>query len=444
MAPSYPLIGRAADAVLFRHSGGVVTAAGFLAAAEDLAARLPPGAPVIDLCRDRAAFAVAFAAALLADSVSLLAGERSPERLRSLAEAHPGAVTLSEDATPPGPMPHRRVCPDWSGTPVGPMRWLPAERLAAIVFTSGSTGEPVAHCKRWGALAVRSMAAAAQFGLDPWRPAEVLATVPPQHMYGFETSVLLPLHAPAASWSGAAFYPDDVRMALAALPAPVLLVTTPLQLRALLDAPVTAGGDGPAGVISATAPLDPALAARAEEHWGCWVQEIFGATEVGSIASRRTTAEQAWTLYPGLELAEEEQGATVAGPFAPPTPLADRVALLPRRRFHLLGRSSDLVKLGGRRASLSGLTRILAAIPGVEDGVFLAPDDLEARPSARLMVLAVAPRRSAEEILAELRPRVDPVFLPRRVQLVAALPRNELGKLPRAALLALATGARDG
>jgi acyl-coenzyme A synthetase/AMP-(fatty) acid ligase len=32
---------------------------------------------------------------------------------------------------------------------------------------------------------------------------------------------------------------------------------------------------------------------------------------------------------------------------------------------------------------------------------------------------------------------VDPVFLPRPLRLVDALPRNETGKLPRAALLRL-------
>jgi acyl-coenzyme A synthetase/AMP-(fatty) acid ligase len=41
------------------------------------------------------------------------------------------------------------------------------------------------------------------------------------------------------------------------------------------------------------------------------------------------------------------------------------------------------------------------------------------------------------QILDYLRDFVDPVFLPRRIHHVAALPRNETGKLSRAALLAL-------
>ena len=47
---------------------------------------------------------------------------------------------------------------------------LPTDRLVAIVFTSGSTGEPVGSRKTWGELAARSAAAASRFGCCPARP----------------------------------------------------------------------------------------------------------------------------------------------------------------------------------------------------------------------------------------------------------------------------------
>jgi len=55
----------------------------------------------------------------------------------------------------------------------------------------------------------------------------------------------------------------------------------------------------------------------------------------------------------------------------------------------------------------------------------------------RIAALAVAPSLSEAQILAALRYSVDPVFLPRPLKRVAALPRNETGKLPRDALEAL-------
>jgi acyl-coenzyme A synthetase/AMP-(fatty) acid ligase len=55
----------------------------------------------------------------------------------------------------------------------------------------------------------------------------------------------------------------------------------------------------------------------------------------------------------------------------------------------------------------------------------------------RIAALAVAPSLDEHAILDALRRAIDPVFLPRPLVRVAALPRNETGKLPRAALLAV-------
>jgi len=430
-----PLVGRALDAILFYRQDQPVTAAVFLHDAHRLADTLPDAGHMVNLCRDRYAFAVAFAAALLRRQVCLLTGNQSPAGLSALADGFPGAYAAT-DAPSCGPLPVCPVNPDGL-QPLGrqPVPAIPAGQLAAIVFTSGSTGAPVPHAKRWGALASRSHAAAAQFALSDARPSAIVGTVPPHHMYGFELTVLLPLHAPAASWCGPAFFPGDVQAALAAVPAPRVLVTTPLQIRALLHA-----GDAPPPIeatISATAPLETALAAEAEARWQAPTLEIFGATEVGSIASRRTLDGDAWTAYPGVHVHQDAGETLVSAPWADPTELADQIEPLDAGRFRLLGRRSDLVKLGGRRASLSGLNRILTELDGVADGAFLVPDDLDQRATARLTAVVVAPRRSPASILAELRGRVDPLFLPRRVICVEALPRNELGKLPRQALLAL-------
>jgi len=434
------LVDRPAGAVLFRGSGADVTASMFLACAHALAASLPDGAYVVDLCRDRCAFAVVLVAAALRQRPALLTGDRTEASLATLARRYPGCILATDDPgefaasglplLPVPPRPPSGLDVTAAGSPN-----VPADQLAAIVFTSGSTGVPAAHPKTWGALARRSQAAGVQFGLDPDDPACVLGTVPPQHMYGFETTVLLPLHAPASSWCGPAFFPQDIGDGLATMPAPRILVTTPLQMRGLLGADLKL----PAlhAIISATAPLDDALARAAEAAWSAPVLEIFGATEVGSIASRRTVEGDIWRLYPGVLLADASGEAVVSGPWAPDTPLADEVELLGDTRFRLLGRRTDIVKLGGHRASLTRLNQVLAGVAGVQDGVFVVPDDLDSRSNARLLAVVVAPGRDAAGILADLRAGLNPLFVPRRVVLVAALPRNELGKLPREALLAL-------
>jgi acyl-coenzyme A synthetase/AMP-(fatty) acid ligase len=437
-AATIPLVGRDQDALLFRNAEQGLTAARFLRDVHRAAADLPPARHLLNLCQDRYAFTVTVAAAALRGQVCLLSSDRSTASLLELQARFEAVVAVSEAASPAAPFPHHTLplhCDPVAGAIANPA--LPADHLIAIVFTSGSTGTPVGYRKTWGALTDRSRDAGSRFEMAEAAPAGLVGTVPPQHMYGFETTVLLPLHAMAASWSGPAFYPVDIRTALLAMPAPRMLVTTPLQIRALLDS----GIELPplAAVISATAPLDVAIAARAQQHWGAPVLEIFGATEVGSIASRRTTDGPTWTLYRQVRL-EGGPGSghvRVNAPHTDPHPLADRVERVSDTGFNLVGRATDMVKLGGRRASLAGLNALLASVPGVQDGVFVAPDDLDIRPNARLQAFVVAPETAPETILAELRKRIEPVFLPRRVIRVASLPRNEAGKLPRAALLDL-------
>src|SRR5690606_9534504 len=268
--------------------------------------------------------------------------------------------------------------------------------------------------------------------------AHVVATVPPQHMYGMEMSVLLPLVGGVAVHEARPFFPVDIAAALAAAPLPPLLVTTPVHLRALVESGVAL--PPLAGIVVSTAPLPPALARAAEAAYGCEVRELFGSTETCILARRRTASEEAWTLLPGVELQPKPDGTLVhAAHLGMPVALADIVELLPGGRFRLRGRQSDLLEIAGKRASLGDLAHRLLAIPGVVDAARVQPDP-DAGGVRRRAAAVVAPGLDEAAVRAALRCAIDPVFLPRRLRLVPALPRNETGKLPRGALLALLTG----
>ena len=120
--------------------------------------------------------------------------------------------------------------------------------------------------------------------------------------------------------------------------------------------------------------------------------------------------------------------------------LADLVEVLADGRFHLRGRNADLLEIAGKRASLGDMTRKLLAIPGVRDGVVFQLDAAGPDGVRRIAALAVAPELGERAILAALRTCIDPVFLPRPLKRVACLPRNDTGKLPRQALVALLQG----
>ncbi len=441
-AARLPLLHRAPEDELYRTRSERVRAGQFLAAARALATRLPEAPYVVNLCRNRLYVAVGFAAALLRGQVSILAGDPTEQGLMALARRYPQAYVLAEAPDPRVALPVHIVSfePErWQGDDPPPL--LAADQLAALVLTSGSTGEPVPHAKNWGSLVARTVTAAERFRFEPAAPAGIVGTVPSQHMYGLESTLLLPWHAPAASFCGAAFYPSDIVAALQTMREPRWLVTTPFQLRALLASGASLAPL--AGIISATAPLSADQADTAERRWQTKVFEIFGATEVGAIATRRTTAGEEWQTYSGITLAPEEGGVRVFAEGAPPGRLTDAIALVNPTRFRLLGRREDLIKRAGKRASLAGLTQALMEIEGVEDGVFVAPENLDSEPTARLTAYVVAPTRSVAEIRAALSQKIEPAFLPRRIIKLERLPRNTTGKLPRQELLALSARFGD-
>ena len=173
------------------------------------------------------------------------------------------------------------------------------------------------------------------------------------------------------------------------------------------------------------------MAEAAERRWATEVQRDLRRDRDRLDRQPAHPAGPEWTPYPSVRLQSAGDALLVRADGAADTVLDDSVELLPGGRFRLLGRRSDVVKLGGRRASLAGLNRELAAVAGVEDGVFVPPDADDHRAGARMTALVVAPDATPQSILAALRGRIDPLFLPRRIVLVDRLPRNELGKLTR-------------
>lgn len=410
----------------------------FLREVRALAEWLPAGSHCLNLCEDRYRFILTLCAALQRGQPTLLPPSRAPSVILEMLERYPEAHCVGDDGV--GGCPLERLPPRYTELPATFEAWqgpiecplLPAEALAVIGFTSGSSGPPKAQPKTWGSFCRSSAFNAALLREIAGEGAQILATVPAQHMYGMETSVLLPLLGGFPIHPARPFFPADILHALQQLRAPRVLVTTPVHLRALLESGLALPPI--AAIISATAPLPPELAQAAEAACGGRVLELYGSTETCVIAHRRTAVEDCWSTYPGVRLQPRPDGALVEADWLPsPVLLQDLIELQPEGRFRLAGRASDLLEIAGKRASLGELTRRLLAVPGVRDGVVFVPDG--EGPVQRVAALAVAPGLDEAAVLAALREVLDPVYLPRPLRCVAELPRNATGKLPRAALL---------
>jgi len=280
---------------------------------------------------------------------------------------------------------------------------------------------------------------AAQLAPLQQRSCAILGTVPPQHMYGFESTVLVALQSNNAFSAERPFYPADVSACLSSAPRPRALVTTPVHLRALLAADLELP---PLDlIVSATAPLARELARQAEEKFRAPLLEIYGSTETGQIAMRRTSESTAFRLWRGVRLrADNGQVYAHGGHVEQMTPMCDVLEITGEDEFTLHGRTADLVNVAGKRSSFGYLNSQLNAIPGVVDGAFFLRDsDGESMTGiARLAAAVVAPGLSAGALIKNLRRRIDPVFLPRPLLMVERLPRNAAGKLPQQALQSLA------
>jgi acyl-coenzyme A synthetase/AMP-(fatty) acid ligase len=436
-----PLLGAADPArIVAWHRGEPVTAARFLAQVQVVATSLPDAEAAVNLCEDRYAFLVAFCAVVLRGQTNLLPSSRAPRAVDEVMASSPGCYALGEQALDPAPRGYRRLMPLESvAAPKTDLTWpmIPANQVVVIGYTSGSTGRPSANPKTWATFRASNGGNLSRLNATLGERFEVVATVPPQHMYGIEMSVLLPLLGNVGVHAGRPFFPADVASALAEIPAPRLLVTTPVHLRALVESGVSL--PPLSAMLSATAPLPLELARAAEQRFHAPLLEVFGSTETCVFASRRPTCGVDWTLYDDVALHPQPDGTAVTAPqLDQPVILADIVSLsADGRHFQLRGRHADLLEIAGKRASLGDLNRRLLAIPGVHDGVVFQLDDADPLGVHRIAALVVAPELEEHAIVEVLRQSIDPLFLPRPLKRVTALPRNETGKLPRADLLDL-------
>jgi acyl-coenzyme A synthetase/AMP-(fatty) acid ligase len=434
-----PLLAHASpEAVVAYRAGRAISALEFLSDVAHLGNHLPAGRHVLNVCTDRYRFTVGLAASLVTKRISLLPSTHTPEVIRQLTQFAPDVFCLTDDPACGIDLPRFRFPNELHGEFVP---WnvpqIPTEQTAAIVFTSGSTGTPLPYRKTWGKLARCVRDGAPRLGLSDGAAHTLIGTVPAQHMYGFESTVLLALLSGNAFSAERPFYPADICTAIAAVPRPRALISTPVHLRAVLGA----GVELPPIelIVSATAPLEVSLARDAESAFHTRLLEIYGSTETGQIATRRPAESPVWHLWPDVRLiARADTVYAQGGHVEQMTAMCDVIETLGETEFLLHGRKADLVNVAGKRSSFGYLNSQLNAIPGVIDGAFfLREAESSGTGVARLAAVVVAPTLSIAQLTEALRQRIDPVFLPRPLLLVAELPRNATGKLPQHALQAL-------
>lgn len=246
-----------------------------------------------------------------------------------------------------------------------PVDWQPLDisHTGVVVYTSGSSGDPVAIPKKLEQL-FREVSVHAECWADLLSDSLILSTVSQQHIYGLMFRILLPLASGRPFDSARLAYPESVLAQIelqdsVLISSPAHLKRIPAHLpwhsiRTHLRAVFSSGGQLPDTALQDCRTL-----------LGQAPIEIYGSSETGGIAWRRRDSDiqAAWHPLPEVEVRMDGSGCALRSPFLPEpgwTMLAD--ALEPNGEgFTLLGRQDRVVKIEERRVSLGMIERLLTA-----------------------------------------------------------------------------------
>ncbi len=422
-----------------------------------------PGARIALYFEDSLDFACALFGAWHAGKAVWLPGDAQPATLQRLKREVDG---WAGDAVVPA-----SLKPEAGAQPV--LAPLDRQRTSLVVFTSGSTGEPVAIHKTLAQLDAEVHALQAEFGapLDAAGAVTVRSTVSHQHIYGLLFSVLWPLAAGRPFATERIVYPEQMaaqlgegRSVLIASPAhltrlPEVTTVTSVTVESLASDLNSAWQPARAhlqAVFSSGGPLSAEGADNALRVLGPSPIEVFGSSETGGIAWRQRARDgEIWRAFPLVEWRLDEGLLAVRSPNLPDDAwhlTADR-AERAGDGFVLKGRADRIVKIEEKRVSITALEQALRGCAEVGDArlVVLPTEDehgsaagpvrlgavVVLSDAGRLLIQAQGKHAMNERLRAAMLTAAERVAVPRRFRYLHALPVNAQGKVTDALLTVL-------
>lgn len=396
-----------------------------------------PGERIALYFDDSYDFACALFGAWHAGKVAVLPGDAQPQTLAGL---------LPEVDACAGDLP-RALQPAATGPDA--LAPLDPRDTRVVIYTSGSSGRPVAIRKRLAQLDAEVGHLEAVFGPRLGADAVVHATVSHQHIYGLLFVTLWPLAAGRAVAVEKIAYPEQMAQRLG--PGVSALVSSPAHLRRLPDnLDWSAARTGLRAIFSSGGPLPPEASQQAHALTGQSPCEVYGSSETGGIAWRQRALDgDAWTPLPSVQCRLKDgtlyvQSLHLDGPDWWET--ADRAQALPDGRFVLQGRADRIAKIAEKRVSLVAMEEALLASALLAEARTLLLEDPKGprlavvgvpTPAGWDLLRAQGKNGLNERLRAHLLAGFERVVLPRRFRYLRELPVNTQGKATEALLSAL-------
>jgi len=297
------------------------------------------------------------------------------------------------------------------------------------IFTGGSTGSPQVWPKTAENIFAEGFFLANRYNITGQDC--ILATVPPYHIYGLLFSVILPLVSTATVIKDIPSFPDEIS-STAIKNRVTILASVPAHYRALRDKKISLRlAVSSAGMLDEG---DNITFSRLNEKG---IEEIYGSTETGGIATRnRFLGEDYFTPFPTIDWRIKNHRLAVRSPYiSPGLPVDsegfftanDRVNAEGFTQFSLGGRTDAVTKVGGKRVDLEEISTLIRGEPGVDDCVVLALPEKGGR-EHRISVLIEGETVQTEKIRETLAATLEPYALPRRIKIIHRIPVNKNGK----------------
>jgi O-succinylbenzoic acid--CoA ligase len=334
-----------------------------------------------------------------------------------------------------------------------PLTLRPREEIWAVIFSSGTTGDPKGIALTGAAFeaSARAHAAHSEAAQACW-----LLDLPLHHVGGL--SVLtraLFLHATVAIGPSRFSAADTKRWLASGRVAGLSLVPTTLH-RLLEDHADFSRLDL---VLLGGAPAAPALLERARAV-GAPVRATYGMTEHASQIATETDPGSGLRPLPGVELRVHDGELLVRSPALAsgvfrngklePLPLRDEffatgdLGELKEGILTVHGRKADVIISGGKKIHPQEVEAELARLPTIEDCAVIGLPDPEWGECAVAAVVEKSPGAfDAANAKAALRAALEDWKTPRRWVVLAAIPRTPSGKVLREELRLALTPSRS-
>jgi len=243
-----------------------------------------------------------------------------------------------------------------------------------LYFTSGTTGTPTGVYKTKQNSLKQSEILIKTFGSQKFN--RVVTTVPFVHIYGIDIGGVVALDLDIDVYTKENFLPEE--LAVEAQKEGTLVVTTPVFIKALNRIKKDVRFDKSL-FLTSTAPLPMEDAKEFKEHYGCSVMQLFASTETGLMGYKKDD-ETILKTYDGVNIGEDSGMLNISSLFVAqkiisngnikdvvqPFQTEDIVEILNENEFRLLGRSSNLAKIAGKRVSTQQIENIIEEIEGVD------------------------------------------------------------------------------